>query len=208
MKFTLTLQSAYSGETYSAGPFNISGTTSGGTTYQLATGVTKSQLLTGYTVSTSYETITGGTIQSTGNYCVNSQTYYINELGTVTLSTSFGSYPISTPGYDAEVLLTNNSGGVLYVYVWTNTASANSGTLSDYFTIHGSFSINLNYSIISNGYDAYSYGYDTIPDGETRSITIVKGSYDPSGPLVRLAVSKTAGGTKTNLTYTNQTYTI
>lgn len=208
MKFTLTLNSAYSGETYSAGPFNISGTTSGGTTYQLATGITKSQLLTGYTVSTSYETITGGTIQSTGNYCVNSQAYYINQLGTVTISTGFGSYPVSSSGSNAEVLLTNNSGGVLYVYVWTNTASANTGGLSDYFTIQGSYAVNLSYGIISNGYDAYSYGYDTIPNGETRSITIVKGIDDPSGPLVRLAVSKTAGGTKTNLTYTNQIYTI
>ena len=208
MKFTLTLQSTYSGETYSAGPFNISGTTSGGTTYQLATGVTKSQLLTGYTVSTSYETITGGTIQSTGTSCINSQTYLINSLGTVTLSTSYGSYPISQSGYNSQVTLTNNSGGILYVYVWTNTAYASSGTLSDYFTIQGSYAINLSYSIISNGYDAYSYNYDTIADGQTVNISIVKGSSDPSGPQVGLAVSKTAGGTKTKLSYTNQTYTI
>lgn len=72
MQLTFTLQSAYTGATYVAGPFNISGTTDGGTTYELANGVTKSQLITGYTINTTYETLTGGTITSTGT-CGTSQ---------------------------------------------------------------------------------------------------------------------------------------
>lgn len=67
MRLTFTLQSAYTGTTYVAGPFNISGRTSGGVNYQLSTGVTKTQLTTGHTVDTVYETITGGTIVSTGS---------------------------------------------------------------------------------------------------------------------------------------------
>ena len=55
MDITFTLQSTYTGSTYNAGPFNISGTTCEGTEYILATGVTKNQLITGYTVSTIYE---------------------------------------------------------------------------------------------------------------------------------------------------------
>lgn len=72
MTITFTLQSPYTGATYVAGPFNISGTTSEGNTYWLATGVTKTQLTTGYTLNTTYETLTGGTIQSTGT-CNTSQ---------------------------------------------------------------------------------------------------------------------------------------
>lgn len=72
MTITFTLQSPYTGATYVAGPFNISGTTTGGTTYQLATGVTKNQLISGYTINTAYETLSGGTIQSTGT-CSTSQ---------------------------------------------------------------------------------------------------------------------------------------
>lgn len=72
MRLTFTLQSAYTGSTYVAGPFNISGRTSGGVNYQLSTGVTKTQLTTGHTVDTIYETITGGTIVSTGS-CGTSQ---------------------------------------------------------------------------------------------------------------------------------------
>jgi hypothetical protein len=60
--FTLTGGSAST----AAGPFNISGTTSGDVTSQLATGITKSQLLTGYTINSVNDAITGGTIASTG----------------------------------------------------------------------------------------------------------------------------------------------
>lgn len=60
--FTLTGGSAST----AAGPFNISGTTSSNTTSELATGITKSQLLTGHTINSVDDAITGGTIASTG----------------------------------------------------------------------------------------------------------------------------------------------
>lgn len=76
MQITFTLSSSYTGSTYVAGPFNISGTTSAGTSYWLATGVTKTQLTTGYTINTAFETLTGGTIASTGT-CSTTQPWYV-----------------------------------------------------------------------------------------------------------------------------------
>jgi hypothetical protein len=60
--FTLTTSST------AAGPFNISGTTSGGALndVSIATGISKATLLTGHPISNISETITGGTIASTG----------------------------------------------------------------------------------------------------------------------------------------------
>jgi hypothetical protein len=78
MRLTFTLQSAYTGATYVAGPFNVSGTTSAGTTYELATGVTKTQLTAGYAIDTIYETLTGGTIASTGT-CTTTRSWQISE---------------------------------------------------------------------------------------------------------------------------------
>lgn len=60
--FTLTGGSAST----AAGPFNISGTTDADVTSQLATGITKDQLLTGHTINSVNDAITGGTIASTG----------------------------------------------------------------------------------------------------------------------------------------------
>lgn len=76
MQITFTLSPSYTGSTYVAGPFNISGTTSAGTAYWLATGITKTQLTTGHTISTTYETLTGGTITSTGT-CSTTQPWYV-----------------------------------------------------------------------------------------------------------------------------------
>ena len=76
MNLTFTLQSAYTGATYVAGPFNITGITSDGVAHQLATGVTKNQLITGYSINTVFETLTGGTIQSTST-CNTSQVWYV-----------------------------------------------------------------------------------------------------------------------------------
>jgi hypothetical protein len=76
MQITFTLSPSYTGATFVAGPFNISGTTSAGTTYWLVTGVTKSQLTTGHTITTPYETLTGGTIASTGT-CTTTQPWYV-----------------------------------------------------------------------------------------------------------------------------------
>jgi hypothetical protein len=77
MVITFTLQAAYSGATYVAGPFNISGTTNTGAVTQLATGITKTQLLTGYTISNINDATTGGTINSTGT-CTSSVPWLAN----------------------------------------------------------------------------------------------------------------------------------
>jgi hypothetical protein len=76
MQITFTLSPSYTGATFVAGPFNISGTTSAGTAYWLATGVTKTQLTTGHTINTTLETLTGGTIASTGT-CSTTQPWYV-----------------------------------------------------------------------------------------------------------------------------------
>lgn len=72
MIVTFTLQNQYSGATYVAGPFNISGTTDANVTTELATGITKAQLLTGHTITGISDSTTGGTIASTG-ICTNTQ---------------------------------------------------------------------------------------------------------------------------------------
>ena len=65
MRITFTLTGGSSST--DADSFNISGTTSSNVTYWIATGVTKTQLTNGHPVDTIYETITGGTIASTGS---------------------------------------------------------------------------------------------------------------------------------------------
>jgi hypothetical protein len=89
MVVTFTLQNQYSGTTYVAGPFNISGTTSGNVTTELATGVTKTQLLTGHTISGVSDLTTGGTIASTG-VCTTTQQWqaYPSPTPTPTSSTT------------------------------------------------------------------------------------------------------------------------
>ena len=72
--FTLTTSST------AAGPFNISGTTSGGALngVSIATGISKATLLTGHPISNISETITGGTIASTGT-CTTTDTWLAND---------------------------------------------------------------------------------------------------------------------------------
>lgn len=72
MVLTFTLQSVYSGATYVAGPFDISGTTSGGITTLLGDNISKATLLTGHTISGIDDSTTGGTIQSVDGVCSNS----------------------------------------------------------------------------------------------------------------------------------------
>lgn len=72
MVITFTLQSTYSGATYVAGPFDISGTTSGGVTTLLGDNISKASLLTGVTISDIDDATTGGTIQSVDGTCSNS----------------------------------------------------------------------------------------------------------------------------------------
>lgn len=64
-----------------AGPFNISGTTSGGdaNTVEIQAGVSKATLLTGYTEEIA-NNITGGTVTSTGATCNTTDTWSIDEI--------------------------------------------------------------------------------------------------------------------------------
>ena len=79
--FTLTVGSAST----DAGPFNISGTTSGGASngVSIATGVTKAQLLAGHVVTNINDAVTGGTIASTGT-CTTTTTWSVTPTPTPT----------------------------------------------------------------------------------------------------------------------------
>jgi len=115
MRLTFTLQSAYTGTTYVAGPFNISGTTSAGTTYQLATGVTKTQLTTGHSIDTVYETLTGGTIASTGT-CTTTRSWQITApVQTVTLEIYGKDVDTSPPQGNTSFYYTKNAGTAVYL---------------------------------------------------------------------------------------------
>lgn len=130
MQITFTLSPAYTGATYVAGPFNISGTTSAGTSYELATGVTKNQLTTGYTINTAYETLTGGTIQSTGT-CSTSQPWYVVAPTPTPTATASGAivYWSLAQGSASGLEITSVTGAVL-LSESASGASTRSGSIT------------------------------------------------------------------------------
>lgn len=118
MNVTFTLTAATSGTT-AAGPFNISGTTSGNTTSQLATGITKNQLTTGYTINSVNDAITGGTIASTGS-CNTTTTWSVSQTPPVSLGDPlFIFYGNSGTGAGSACLHANNNDIGYRVRVWT-----------------------------------------------------------------------------------------
>lgn len=82
--FTLTGGSAST----AAGPFNISGTTDTNVVSQLATGITKDQLLTGHTINSVNDSITGGTIASTGT-CTTTANWSVTPSAPLTSTLSY-----------------------------------------------------------------------------------------------------------------------
>ncbi len=108
MTVTFTLQNQYSGATFVAGPFNISGTTDGGVTTQLATGVTKTELLTGYTINDIDNATTGGTIASTGT-CTTTQDWFTESVVQTTTLEVYGKDTYVTP-QNATITYSINSG--------------------------------------------------------------------------------------------------
>lgn len=82
MNITFRLTAATSGTTQS-GNYNISGTTDGGglNGVFIASGITRAQLITGHTVNNISDSVTGGTITSTGSasggFCTNQITWYV-----------------------------------------------------------------------------------------------------------------------------------
>jgi len=95
MTLTFTLQSFYSGSTFVAVPFDISGTTSEGETILLGENISKSELLDGITISNIDNTITGGTIQSIDGVCSNSREWTLNGSPTPTATPT--ETPTATP---------------------------------------------------------------------------------------------------------------
>ena len=140
MTLTFTLQSAYTGATYVAGPFNISGHTSGGADYQLATGITKSQLTTGYSINTVYETITGGTIVSTGS-CNTSVNWQISTPEPVTVSLEVYAKDEYSSPKSTSIFYRKNSGSAIYL---TNSSNLTYNSCQLISTITG---LTLNDSI-------------------------------------------------------------
>jgi hypothetical protein len=101
MTVTFTLTTT----TTDAGPFNISGTTSGGASngVSIATGVTKVQLLTGHTITNIGDTITGGTIASTGT-CTTTDTWSVTPPPTPTpTSTAITPTPTAVVFYSYQI---------------------------------------------------------------------------------------------------------
>lgn len=134
MVVTFTLQSIYSGQTYVAGPFNISGTTSNNNTTELATGLTKNDLLTGYTISNINDLTTGGTIASTG-VCTNTIQWTTGILPAPTISLAiYGKDLKSTPG-NVTLFYKINSGSNINVPGYTNAPLPSS--CSQLYTITG-----------------------------------------------------------------------
>lgn len=130
--FTLTGGSAST----DAGPFNISGTTSGGSLngVSIATGITKQQLLTGHTVTNINDTITGGTIASTGT-CTTTDTWSVTPTPTPTSTPIpptptagvFYEYQLAADSYTQSTQACSNAGGepappYNTVYAATNSA--------------------------------------------------------------------------------------
>ena len=95
--FTLTTSST------AAGPFNISGTTSGGALngVLIATDISKETLLTGHPISNISETITGGTIASTGT-CTTT-TPWDTTPATPTPTPSPSPTPTGLPSYSYQI---------------------------------------------------------------------------------------------------------
>ena len=114
MNVTFTLTAATSGTT-AATSFNISGTTSGNTTTELATGVTKNQLTTGYTINSVNDAITGGTIASTCSCNTTTTWSVIQPTPTPT--------PTATPGPKYDVYEVCHDLSQLYI-VYTGTHSS------------------------------------------------------------------------------------
>jgi hypothetical protein len=101
MRITFTLTSG--SLSTDAGPFNISGTTNSDVTYWIATGVTKTQLTNGHPVDTIYETITGGTIASTGT-CTTTDTWSVTPAPTPTpTSTPIQPTPTAVVSYEYQL---------------------------------------------------------------------------------------------------------
>jgi len=143
-----------------AGPFNISGTTGSNVTTQLASGITADQLATGHTISSISESITGGTIASTGT-CTTTTTWSASPATPTPTPT------INTPPYNFLVALgttgaSNINGSACYNFNGVGGTITLYSYSSDEFLQGGTTYYNSNGSAY-NGHggahsDGFSYG--------------------------------------------------
>lgn len=114
------------------GPFNISGTTSGGSTSELANGVSKATLEAGYEITVSNDSITGGTVASTGT-CTTTRSWTKPSAPTISLAI-YGTDLNGTPG-NVTLFYSINSGSNVNVPGYTNSPLPSS--CSELYTITG-----------------------------------------------------------------------
>ena len=168
MDIRFTLQAEYAGSQYIAGPFNLSGTTDTNITYELATNVPKSSLLTGHTITTPYN-ITGGTIGSLG-VCLNTQNYVLTFSSGPIIIGNFANYS----GYSDNgiVKLKNDLSNDFTFNVgdgFVPVSSGNTGPMSIAKTTNGKIVV----AGVFNKYDGFNtagpFGYSGVirlnPDG-------------------------------------------
>lgn len=114
------------------GPFNISGTTSGGSTSELANGISKATLEAGYEITVSNDSITGGTVASTGT-CTTTRSWTKPSEPTISLAI-YGRDLATTPD-NVTLIYSINSGSNVNVPGYTNTPLPS--TCSVLYTITG-----------------------------------------------------------------------
>jgi hypothetical protein len=103
MRITLTLKSAYTGNT-DIGPFTVSGTTNGGSLngVNMTTGsISRVQLTSGWGYDDLNDTITGGTINSSGT-CFTGRTWSVDPSPTPT-STPIPPTPTAVVSYQYDI---------------------------------------------------------------------------------------------------------
>ena len=134
-----------------AGPFNISGTTSGGAanTVEIQAGVSKSTLLAGYTEEIA-NNITGGTVTSTGATCNTTDTWSINELYVT---------PTPTPSPVPYAEYTGSGYGSNVGSACNDASTANGGLGRTLYSDCDTFEFGLNCFVYSNDSGNALVGY-------------------------------------------------
>jgi uncharacterized delta-60 repeat protein len=191
MDIRFTLQPRYAGSQYIAGPFNLSGTTDANITYELATNVPKSSLLTGHTVTTPYN-ITGGTIGSLG-VCLNTENYVLTFSPGPIVIGSFASYSgLSKNG----IVKTDNSGTPDNTFNvgegFTMAVGLNGGPLSIVRQSDGKIFVGGNFTAYNDNGATYPGIIRLNPDG-SKDYTFTANTNALSGKLVLAVAAQTDG---------------
>jgi hypothetical protein len=176
MNVKFTIPSSYSGTL--ADDFNISGTTSGNVTSELASGITLTQLLAGYTITDIDDTITGGTVCSTG-VCTNC-------------------YPWGAPSATPTPTPTPTTNPDPYSVVGSTSVSASISTANNPVTGTTTGTITVNASSVGFKVSAQNqFNYDNSVGGELtiNGTTITVGPTTGSGTFLSAATITLTPGT-------------